>query len=107
MHRWPADLRSCANASQNTRSPPCRPRRLSPENGLIKLTTTLLHISGEWIASDWPVCQVNRPPDGSCAHLSPTLWLVTLAISVVERPQQGDVHLSIVPNLHRDLPARD
>jgi hypothetical protein len=24
-----------------------------------------------------------------------------------ERPQQGDVHLSIVPHLHRDLPARD
>ena len=26
------------------------------ETGLIKLTTTLLHISGEWICSDWPVC---------------------------------------------------
>jgi hypothetical protein len=26
--------------------------------GLIKLTTTLLHTSGEWIASDWPVCPV-------------------------------------------------
>src|SRR3954463_2360023 len=23
---------------------------------LIKVTTTLLHTSGEWIASDWPVC---------------------------------------------------
>jgi hypothetical protein len=28
------------------------------ETGLIKLTTTLLHTSGEWIASDWPVCPV-------------------------------------------------
>lgn len=26
--------------------------------GLIRLTTTLLHSSGEWIASDWPVCPV-------------------------------------------------
>jgi hypothetical protein len=26
--------------------------------GLIKLTTALLHTSGEWIASDWPVCPV-------------------------------------------------
>ena len=26
------------------------------ENGTIKLTTTLAHASGEWIASDWPVC---------------------------------------------------
>jgi hypothetical protein len=31
---------------------------IEPESGLIKLTTTLLHTSGEWIASDWPVCAV-------------------------------------------------
>ena len=29
---------------------------LEAESGLIRLTTTLLHSSGEWIASDWPVC---------------------------------------------------
>src|SRR3954469_11908598 len=28
---------------------------MEAESGLIKLTTTLLHNSGEWIASDWPV----------------------------------------------------
>jgi hypothetical protein len=26
--------------------------------GLIRLTTTLIHASGEWISSDWPVCPV-------------------------------------------------
>jgi hypothetical protein len=26
------------------------------ESGTIKLTTTLAHASGEWIASEWPVC---------------------------------------------------
>ena len=31
---------------------------LEPESGLIQLTTALLHSSGEWIASDWPVCTV-------------------------------------------------
>jgi hypothetical protein len=31
---------------------------IEAETGLIKLTTTLLHTSGEWIASDWPVCPV-------------------------------------------------
>jgi hypothetical protein len=31
---------------------------IEPQTGLIKLTTTLLHTSGEWIASDWPVCPV-------------------------------------------------
>ena len=30
------------------------------ETGLIKLTTTLLHISGEWICSDWPVCPTRE-----------------------------------------------
>ncbi|WP_249133114.1 ERF family protein [Bradyrhizobium sp. AUGA SZCCT0182] len=33
---------------------------IEPETGLIKLTTTLLHASGEWVASDWPVCPVTE-----------------------------------------------
>jgi hypothetical protein len=28
------------------------------DSGLIRLTTTLVHGSGEWMASDWPVCAV-------------------------------------------------
>src|SRR4051794_21201809 len=28
--------------------------------GLIRLTTTLAHSSGEWLASDWPVCPVSE-----------------------------------------------
>src|SRR3954468_17237215 len=28
--------------------------------GLIRLTTTLAHSSGEWLASDWPVCAVSE-----------------------------------------------
>jgi hypothetical protein len=28
--------------------------------GLIRLTTTLAHSSGEWISSDWPVCSVSE-----------------------------------------------
>src|SRR2546428_774196 len=27
-------------------------------SGMVNLTTTLAHASGEWIASDWPVCPV-------------------------------------------------
>jgi hypothetical protein len=30
------------------------------DSGLIRLTTTLVHGSGEWIASDWPVCPVSE-----------------------------------------------
>jgi ERF superfamily len=30
------------------------------DTGLIKLTTTLVHASGEWVSSDWPVCPVGE-----------------------------------------------
>src|SRR3954447_4481592 len=33
---------------------------IEPETSLIKLTTTLLHTSGEWISSDWPVCPTSE-----------------------------------------------
>jgi hypothetical protein len=29
--------------------------------GIVNLTTVLAHASGEWIASDWPVCASARP----------------------------------------------
>jgi hypothetical protein len=31
---------------------------IDKEVGLIRLTTTLAHSSGEWVSSDWPVCPV-------------------------------------------------
>jgi hypothetical protein len=30
------------------------------DSSLIRLTTTLVHASGEWVSSDWPVCPVNE-----------------------------------------------
>jgi ERF superfamily len=33
---------------------------IDQDAGLIKLTTVLAHASGEWIASDWPVCAVSE-----------------------------------------------
>jgi hypothetical protein len=30
------------------------------DSRLIKLTTTLVHASGEWVSSDWPVCPVSE-----------------------------------------------
>src|SRR5712671_1685853 len=29
-------------------------------NSMVNLTTVLLHTSGEWISSDWPVCQLSE-----------------------------------------------
>jgi hypothetical protein len=31
---------------------------IDPATGIVNLTTTLAHASGEWIASDWPVCPI-------------------------------------------------
>src|SRR6202022_1068670 len=31
-------------------------------SGTVNLTTVLLHTSGEWISSDWPVCQLSETP---------------------------------------------
>src|SRR5271166_928341 len=33
---------------------------IDKEGGLIRLTTTLVHASGEWVSSDWPVCPVSE-----------------------------------------------
>src|SRR5467141_4126693 len=29
-------------------------------SGTVNLTTLLLHTSGEWLSSDWPVCQISE-----------------------------------------------
>jgi ERF superfamily len=33
--------------------------RIDNDSGLIKLTTTLVHASGEWVSSDWPVSSIS------------------------------------------------
>ena len=33
---------------------------IDPGTGLIRLTTTLVHASGEWVSSDWPVCPATE-----------------------------------------------
>src|SRR5713226_5720032 len=33
---------------------------IDEDAGLIRLTTTLAHSSGEWVSSDWPVCPVSE-----------------------------------------------
>src|SRR3954469_7504412 len=33
---------------------------MDSELGLIRLTTTLAHASGEWMSSDWPVCPISE-----------------------------------------------
>jgi hypothetical protein len=33
---------------------------IDKDSRLIRLTTTLVHVSGEWVSSDWPVCPVSE-----------------------------------------------
>src|SRR5438270_10903128 len=33
---------------------------IAHEAGLVRLTTVLAHTSGEWIASEWPVCPITE-----------------------------------------------
>jgi ERF superfamily len=33
---------------------------IDSEAGLIRLTTTLAHSSGEWLASEWPICAISE-----------------------------------------------
>ncbi len=53
---------------------------IDKEAGLIRLTTTLAHSSGEWLSSEWPVCAINgdggAATDGSGAHLCEALRAV-------------------------------
>ena len=32
---------------------------IDKETGLLRLTTILAHSSGEWVCSEWPVCQIS------------------------------------------------
>jgi hypothetical protein len=33
---------------------------IDQESGLVNLTTVLAHASGEWVASDWPICPISE-----------------------------------------------
>src|ERR1700758_344873 len=50
--------------------------------GMVNLTTTLAHASGEWIASDWPVCPIaettNPPRMGAALTYARRYALFTL-----------------------------
>ncbi|MET0514905.1 MAG: ERF family protein [Nitrospiraceae bacterium] len=39
---------------------------IDPAAGMVNLTTMLAHASGEWIASDWPVCPVAETANPQC-----------------------------------------
>ena len=53
------------------------------DSGLIRLTTTLVHASGEWVSSDWPVCPVSEtaaPDNGDFFRTGLALAFVCFSI---------------------------
>src|ERR1700751_2304115 len=38
---------------------PIQSTEIDKEAGLLRLTTILAHSSGEWVSSEWPVCQIS------------------------------------------------
>src|SRR5215470_3758611 len=36
-----------------------QPSAIDKDAGLLRLTTVLAHSSGEWVSSEWPVCQIT------------------------------------------------
>src|SRR5271157_6060644 len=42
------------------RSPTVQTTSIDEAVGIIRLITVLAHASGEWIASDWPVCAISE-----------------------------------------------
>src|SRR5437016_1920776 len=52
---------------------------VDPSAGTINLTTMLAHASGEWIASDWPVCPLAEAKDS----------LTSEDARIVEEAEQG------------------
>ena len=58
MRRSRVGSTSCARRSASMRSPRVQTTAIDATAGMVNLTTTLAHASGEWIASDWPVCPI-------------------------------------------------
>jgi hypothetical protein len=58
MPRCQAGLTSCARPLGQHEIATVQTTAIDQAAGIVNLTTMLAHASGEWIASDWPVCAV-------------------------------------------------
>ncbi len=81
------------------------------DSGTIKLTTTLAHVSGEWIASDWPVCALAELPTphrmGAALTYARRYGLFTLVgIAGEDDLDAPDLPLQSAPTAHQTpIPA--
>src|SRR5713101_5696225 len=83
-------------------------------NGAVNLTTVLMHTSGEWIASDWPVCalsEISQPRRMGAALTYARRYALFTMVGIAgeddldappdvtnDRPGQGTVEAGLAPN---------
>ena len=60
MPRSRAGSTLCARPWASMRSRRVQTTAIDQTAGIVNLTTVLAHASGEWIASDWPVCAISE-----------------------------------------------
>ena len=60
MRRCRAGSTSCARSLGQHEIATVQTTSIDQAAGIINLTTVLAHASGEWIASDWPVCAISE-----------------------------------------------
>jgi ERF superfamily len=80
------------------------------ERGLIQLTTTLAHSSGEWLSSDWPVCSVSETASprrmGAALTYARRYALFTL-VGIAGEDDLDAPDLAAVSSLERSGPQGD
>jgi hypothetical protein len=81
-------------------------------SGIIRLSTVLAHASGEWIASDWPVCAISDTATphrmGAALTYARRYALFTLVgIAGEDDLDAPDLLSAAVPETKTDSPTRD
>jgi hypothetical protein len=69
--------------------------------GMVNLTTTLAHSSGEWIASDWPVCPIAETANPQRMGAALTYARRYALFTLVGRPRLGTSHRLMAPRSGR------
>ena len=73
--------------------------------GLIRLTTTLAHSSGEWISSDWPVCPVSETSAPHRMGAALTYARRYALFTLVGIAGEDDLDAPDLPRVTPDVPA--
>src|SRR5439155_18443005 len=83
---------------------------IDKEAGLLRLTTVLAHSSGEWISSEWPVCQITDMASaqrmGAALTYARRYALFTL-VGIAGEDDLDAPDLSTVSNAEMELPRAD